>query len=440
MKVLVIGMDTCGEGLAFSVKCKSYGHAVRLALGPRERKTTGEGFKGVQVVDNWLASAKWADIIVPTGNNLYMPKLDALRKMGMKVYGPSALSAELEISRSRGMKFLEQNKIPIPKYDQFDSFDDAEAHVRKTNQRYVFKTMGDNADKSLSYVSKSPADMVARLQLWKKMKMDPKGPVMLQEHIDGYEFAVSGWMGSDGFIGKPNENFEHKKLCSGNLGPNCGEMGTVCKYVDYSRIFDEVLGPLERPLMAMGHLGDVDVNCIVDKKGQPWPLEFTCRMGWPYFDLMLSAHKGDPVQWMYDACEGKDTLDVSPQVTCGIVLAIPDFPYFKDPPDKGEGLPIYGINEKNVKYIQPSSVKITKQPNMEGDKIVYKDTWTTVGPYLAVVNGLGKTVKQACDRAYATLKEISVSNGFYRDDIGEGLKKDLPELHKLGLATEFKYE
>src|SRR5581483_11331453 len=147
----------------------------------------------------------------------------------------------------------------------------------------------------------------------------------------------------------------------------------------------EVLMSLEKPLMAMGHRGDVDVNCIIDKKGKVWPLEFTCRLGWPYFDITMSAHKGDPVQWMYDACEGKDTLQMSPQIFCGLVLAQPDFPYFKDPPDKNEGNPIYGVTDKNMKYIQPSQVKIEKHPNMDGDKVVYKDTWTTVGPYIAVV-------------------------------------------------------
>jgi phosphoribosylamine--glycine ligase len=263
---------------------------------------------------------------------------------------------------------------------------------------------------------------------------------MLQEFIDGVEFAVSSWMSTEGFIGKPNENFEHKKPYSGNLGPNCGESGTVCKYVDNSKIFDDVLKPLESSLLAIGHLGDVDVNCIVDKKGKAWPLEFTCRMGWPYFNIMNIVHKGDPVQWMLDACNGKDTLEVSPQIACGIILAQPDFPFFKDPPDKNEGIPLYGVTEKNMRYIQPHQVKITKQPVMDGDKVVYRDTWTTVGAYVAVVTGLGKTVRQAKHRCYATLKELDLSNGFYRDDIGEGLELALPQLHAHGFATEFKYE
>jgi len=56
------------------------------------------------------------------------------------------------------------------------------------------------------------------------------------------------------------------------------------------------------------------------------------------------------------------------------------------------------------------------------------------------VTGLGKTVKKACERAYGTLDEVHIPNMMYRDDIGEKLKKTLPELHKHGYATGFQYE
>jgi phosphoribosylamine--glycine ligase len=246
-------------------------------------------------------------------------------------------------------------------------------------------------------------------------------------------------MGTEGFIGLPNENFEHKKLLSGNCGPNCGEAGTVMKYVKDSKLFADVLQPLEEDLHKLGHLGDIDVNCIVDDKGKAWPLEFTCRLGWPAANIMWASHKDDPVQWMYDACEGKDTLQVSPQVACGVVIAQPDYPYSKATKAETEGIPIYGVTREVLKYLAPQSVKIASQPNMEGDKIVDQPTWTTTGDYIAVATSLGKTVKQACKRAYETVKALHVPNMIYRDDVGEKLEKELKILHPLGYATEFEY-
>lgn len=439
MKVLILNLDSVGEGLALAIRCVKAGHAVRLWLDDENNPTTGEGFRGVERVKNWLGSVKWADVVVPTGNHQFVPKLDSLRKAGVKVFGPSVASARLEIKRAEGMKLFEKCGIDVPQYEQFNSLAEAEAHVRKTGERFVFKTLGDEDDKSLSYVGKSPADMIARLQRWQKLGMNPKGPVMLQEFIEGIELGVSSWMGVEGFIGKPNENFEHKKLLSGNCGPNCGEAGTVMKYVDSSAIGESVLFPLEEELVKLGHLGDIDVNCIVDKQGKAWPLEFTCRLGWPAANIMWASHKGDPIEWMYDACEGKDSLEVSPQVACGIVLAQPDYPYSQKTKAETDGIPVYGVTEKNQQYIAPQSVKVVKQPNMEGEKVVEKDTWTTTGDYICVVTGLGKTVKKACERAYSTVDELHVPDLIYRDDVGEKLEKELAELHTHGFATEFEY-
>lgn len=440
MKILVISMDSVAEGLAFALRCVKAGHAVRMYLSPSANKTAGDGFKGVEKVSEWQTSVNWADLIVPTGNHDFMPALDRARKFGAAVFGPSAKSAALEIDRAAGMKFLKDRGIDVPAYKTFKTLDDAAAHVKKTGERYVFKTLGDEDDKSLSYCAKSAADMLARIERWKKLGMKLSGPCMLQEFIEGIEFAVSAWMGAGGFVGEPNENFEHKKLLSGDCGPNCGEAGTVLAYTEKSKIFELVLKPLEDVLVDLGHLGGVDVNCIIDEKGKAWPLEFTMRLGWPAFNIMCALHQGDPAHWMLDACHGEDTLEVSHKVAVGVVLAQPDYPYSNLTKKETDGIPIYGVTDKNKQYIAPQSVKVVSMPHMDGEKLTEKPTWASAGDYLAVVTGSGRTVKQASERAYATLKELHVPDGMWRDDIGEGLKEKIPKLHALGFATGFEYE
>ena len=53
--------------------------------------------------------------------------------------------------------------------------------------------------------------------------------------------------------------------------------------------------------------------------------------------------------------------------------------------------------------------------------------------------GTGKSVKQAAERAYNVVKELHVPDLMWRDDIGEKLKKEIPELQKHGYADEFEY-
>lgn len=439
--MLLLEMEDAGCGLPFALACLKAGHQVRYYLRKENNQAIGEGFKGLVKVTNWVASATgWADLVVSTGNDEFLPKLEAVRKTGVAVFCPSVRSAALEIKREAGMKLLEKAGVAVPAYKTFQSLSDAEAHVRQKPERYVFKTLGSEEDKSLSYVGKSAADMVARLQRWQKLKLNPKGPVMLQEFRPGIEIGVSRWMGKDGFIGPYNENFEHKKLLSGNCGPNCGEAGTIMKYMDSSELGRQVLDPLEDELVKLGHLGDIDVNCIVDEKdGTPYALEFTCRWGHPASTIMWATHKGDPAQWMLDACEGEDTIEVDYSVACGVVLAQPDYPYSERGKTEVSDIPIYGPSQGNKKFVHPQSVKMAVLPAMKGEEVADKRMWATCGDYVAVVTGTGKSVRQACERAYKVIKEIEIPDMMYRDDIGEKLEEELPALHKFGFATEFKY-
>jgi phosphoribosylamine--glycine ligase len=440
LKVLLVDHDAVG--LAFALRCQKAGHQVRWFIKdkPSNNLQTGDGFKGIEKVKNWVAHMKWADLVWMSSNDDYLPRMDFFKKQGANVFGPSAASARLEIERGAGMKFFEDHGIEVPEYKTFKTLKEAEMHVRKTEERYVFKTLGSNEDKSLSYCSKSPADMIARLQRWQKINMNPQGPVMLQKFIPGHEFAVSRWMGSNGFIGMYNENFEHKKLLSGNCGPNCGESGTVQKYVEDSTLGEVVLAPLEESLLKLGHLGDVDVNCIIDEKGKAWPLEFTMRCGWPAFNIMMAEHRGDPVEWMRDACEGEDTMDCSTAIAAGVVIGQPDYPYSNLTKKDTVDIPFYGVTDKNRRFIAPQGIKMDKMPDMDGDKVVEKDMWVTCSDYLAVVTGTGSSVRQACDRAYAVIDDLHVPDMIYRDDIGEKLEEEIEKLQELGYAAEFIYE
>lgn len=438
--MLVLEFEDAGCGLPFVLACIKAGHEVRYWLRPENNQAIGDGMKGVEKIKNWVPSAaNWADLVFCTGNDEYLPKLDAIRRKGVAIFGPTAASAKLEIEREAGMRLFEKAGIEVPEYKTFRTLAEAEAHVRQHPERYVFKTLGSEEDKSLSYVGKSPADLIARIQRWAKLGLNPKGKVMLQKFVPGIELGVSRWMGRDGFIGPYNENFEHKKLLSGNCGPNCGEAGTVMKYTDDSLLGDMVLEPLEQHLVEMGHLGDIDVNCIVDETGQPWPLEFTARPGWPALNIMLATHKGDPAEWMLDACEGRDSLEVDSSIACGIVLAQPDYPYSKATKAATLDIPVYGPSTGNRKYVHPQSVKMAILPAMKGEEVIEKRMWATCGDYVAVVTGCGKSVRQATERAYKVISEIQIPDMIYRDDIGEKLEEELPKLHAHGFATEFKY-
>ena len=442
-KVLIVDID--GDGLSFAWRCVQAGHEVRWFVRPNKAVSPdiGRGFKGVNKIDNWVSSVMWADLVVPTGNAEYMDRLEFFRKKGAKVFGPTPRSAELEISREKGMKLMEKAGFTIAPYKTFTDMHEAENHVLKTVERYVFKTMGDNEDKSLTYVSKSAADMIEWMKRMREAGKEPKGKVMLQEFVDGIEMGVSRWMGSKGWVGQPNESFEYKKHMPGNHGPNTGEMGTVAAFVPEkeSKLFRETLAKLEKDLLELGHMGDTAIGFMIEKTtGVPYPTEFTMRWGWPIFNMMLGANRGDPVKWMIDAREGRDTTDFSEDIGCILLAPHGDFPHTDTLKNEHVGVPVYGITKGSKKHLHPHDVKIDVLHDMEGARMVQRPVWNTAGDHPLDVTGYSdRSVRQALDRAYKTAGQLHLSNMQLRDDIGEDLETKLPDLHRLGYATHFNY-
>lgn len=442
MRVLIIDQE--GLGLDFALRCLEADHDVRWFKYADKGKVTrdGEGFKGLKTVDDWRAHMGWArdGLILTTGNYKFMDELDRYRDLGFKIFSPTKRSAELEIKRGVGMKAMQAVGIDVPPYETFDTLEAAEAFARKSDRCWVFKTMGDEDDKSLSFVSSDPAEMVGwiRQKIARGMKL--RGPCMLQEKIDMLaELGVSGWFGPDGFLpGKWQRCFEHKKLMVGEKGPATGEMGTVCQYAETDKMADEILKPMEGILKVLGHRGDFAVGAGVDTKGRTWPFEWTARCGWPAWWIQTASHKGDPAQWMRDLLDGKDTLKVSNDVAIGVVMGIPRFPYQCSSPELVEGNPIQ-IDPAEEDNIHPAAMMIGKGPVMEKGKIVERPSYQTSGEYVMCVTGLGKTVQKARERVYKSVSAVKMPNAIFRLDIGERLDECLTKLHGFGYCEGMEF-
>lgn len=420
--MLIIDSDSCGLDLAY--RAAEAGHSVKWWMPKENGKspTDGDGFPKIEKVSSWKSEMTWAKqgIIVNLYNDKKLvPELDRYRDFGFPVFGPSAKSSALEVDRAKGLKAFEAKGVKVPPYKTFKTLEQAKTFAESADRRLVFKTMGDEEDKSMSYCSHGPEDMTGRIQSWIDAGLTLKGECMLQDFIEGIELGVSGWMGKDGFLPKKwNLNFEYKKLMSGGFGPNTGEMGTFCKYAESSKLADAVLAPLESTLRALGHIGDVDVNCIIDEKGEPWPLEWTCRFGWPSTQILMESHEGDPVQWMKDALSGKDSLKVTLDCAMGVLMAAPPFPY-PDEEGMATGMTVTGC-EDNWQYVAPWQLRLER-----GEYI-------TTGPYVLLVRSTAHEPHDLIPKIYSIVDRIKFPNRMVRDDIGKDLEKNLPILHSHG--------
>lgn len=431
MKILVIDYDKCG--LPFSLRCDEAGHDVKLWMPPTK---IGDGL--IEKVKDWKKEIGKADLVFITDNSKGGKELEPYHK-DHPIFGPNLKSAELELDRGVGQEVFDLHGIDVLPYEVFTNYDKAITYVKKEKKPFVSKPWGGNPDKDLSYVPKTAEDLVSRLEKWKALGV--KAEFMLQEMVTGQEMAVGGWFGPGGFVPWYNENWEEKRMMAGGLGPNTGEMGTVMRYVKKSKLAQDVLLPMENYLHDIGFKGYIDVNCIVDEDGTPWPLEFTCRPGWPHFNLCMALHQGDPANWMLDLLNGRSTLEVSTDICVGVVMALGDYPWDNWTDEMTHGWPVRGITAKTRDSIALSSVMMGSAPVMGKAGIVEKEVVVTAGSYVLIATGLGDTVCAARDVVYETCNEINwPPHRTYRIDIGCRLEKDLPLLQKQGYAKGMEYE
>jgi phosphoribosylamine---glycine ligase len=429
MNLLIL--DATGCALDTAWRAKEAGHKVKICI--RDTPKTAHIGKGmVDVIRDASPYYRWADLVFLAGNDRWLREADAAREYRL-VVGPTQETAKWETDRQIGQDILRKHGVPIIPSVTFNSYDKAIAFVKKDPRRWVSKPNGE-ADKALSYCSNSAADMVYMLDKWKRLGKQYE--FLLQEFIPGIEMGVGGWFGPNGWVGGWEENFEFKKLMDGDKGVATGEQGTVLRYVTRSKLAKKVLLPLTDTLLAKKYVGDIDVNCIIDDKGDVWPLEFTMRPGWPAFNIQQELHDGDPAEWLMALAKGEDPGIVKNKLAIGVCLTIPDYPYSHITSREIVGAPIYGLDSRGLlPHVHFGEVMWAQAPCQEGDKITTKPCAVTAGDYVLIMSATGDTVYEAKQTCYRRLKHISLPNSpMYRTDIGDRLAKQLPKLQEHGFA------
>lgn len=438
MRVLIIDFDNTGLDMAW--RAVEAGHEVKWWLPPHVDHSpvrTGDGFPGIEKVKDWREHMKWAreGLILNLFNDRKITaELDKWKAFGFPVFGPTMKSAALEIDRGLGMKYFEEFDFPVPPYHTFQTIEEALAFAWKAQDPYVLKPMGDEPDKSLTYVASSPADLVAFLEQKKRHGPKIKGQLMLQEKVDLImEVGISGWMGKDGFLAPKNVNVEHKKLMNDDYGPSTGEQGTLCKYftdtTDSQLV--EALMKFEEPLANMGHMGDFDIGGAIDTKGRFVPFEVSARMGWPSTFILFHCHRGDPMDWMKAALSGDDVLEVDERPAIGVVMAKPPYPSKNEHPADSVGSLVSGVEEV-WDHVSPVELMIETGPVMKDGKVARGPVYKTTGDYICCVTAQGSDVHDAIAKAYGAVERIKYQDRMVRTDIGKGLEKKIPQAQSLG--------
>ena len=411
-----------GEGLWLAWKMSQEGHDVSAIV---QESRYAEALKGLVKVmpGDGVYSASDYDLLVfdTTGMG---SDADAAR-LEVPTIGDSSLADTLENDRLAGLEFMQKCGLQVAPWEAFDNPADAIRFLKKTKKRYCFKPVGEQSDKSTTYVSRSCEDMLEYFDvLFRTAKVKE---FILQEYVAGTEVSLEVYINETGYYAL-NATLETKKMMNGDLGPNTGCSGSLCWMIERENVlFQKGLKKCIEPLQEMGYVGPLDLNTIVNDSGCS-ALEFTPRFGYDATALLtrlLPVSFGD---FLHAIASGQTVPDLTPKHSfCASTrLSIPPYPT-DQLPDKfyKAGVPIIGLTENNLDkfFIYDVRRRIEEADDLESAGLC---GW--IGSPMSV----GETVGQAFEGVYRMLKEVRVPNGQYRTDVHSNTAKRYAELREGG--------
>jgi phosphoribosylamine---glycine ligase len=410
-----LGIGECADLADLYLRLIADRHEVKIFIGYPLCRDTLAGL--IQRVDDWQAELDWIRAAGSDGCILfeniglgYGEIQDRLRRDGFNVIGGAAYGTRLENDRAYAQGVLADLGLATAPTFEFCDVEEARRFIDRRPARYVLKSNGPDA---ASFVGRhrEGADVQAVLAAGGKITASS---FILMNFVEGVEMGVGAYFNGEDFLEPACLDWEHKRFFPGDLGELTGEMGTVVTYSRSKRFFDRTLAKMAPLLRANGYCGYINLNTIVNEAGM-WPLEFTCRFGYPGYAILDPLQK-TPWADLFRAMLTRSVrgFETEPGFAVGIVITTPPFPYYRDTLPAPVGLPVLFEGD-----LSPAELRHVHY----GEVALQNGVLVTSGAsgYTLVVTGTGQTIEEARDAANALADKVTVANARYRRDIGTRL-------------------
>ena len=415
MNILVIGGG--GREHALAWKIAQSPRVGRAFVAPGNAGTARDGLTNVAItaIPELVAFATAEHValtVVGPEAPLAAGIVDVFRAAGLKIFGPTQSAARLESSKDFAKAFMTRHGIPTAAYQTFADAPTAHAHVATRGAPIVVKADGLAAGKGV-VVATTVAEAHAAIDamLVGNRLGDAGARVVIEDCLAGEE--ASFIVMADGRHVLPlASSQDHKRLLDDDRGPNTGGMGAyspapVVTPAVHARIMREIVVPAVNGMADEGspYTGFLYAGVMIDAQGNPYTLEFNCRLGDPEAQPILMRLRSDLVDLALHAVDGKlDRVDAEwdRRAALGVVLAAAGYP---DDARKGDAISGLDGAGDDCKVFHAGTAP-------SGDAVV------TSGGRVLCVTALGETVRQAQRTAYAAVAGIHFDGMHYRKDIG----------------------
>ncbi|UOE48434.1 phosphoribosylamine--glycine ligase [Mucilaginibacter sp. SMC90] len=420
MNILILGSG--GRESAFAWKVAQSPKCDKLFIAPGNAGTTQYGtnvnikvtdFEGIKALvlkeDINLVLVGPEEPLVKGVHDFFLAD-EQLKNI--PVVGPQQEGAQLEGSKDFSKQFMEKHNIPTAAYKTFtkDTLQDGLTYLATAGLPVVLKADGLAAGKGVLIcltLEEAQSELTAMLADAKFGEASSR--VVVEQFLTGIELSVFVMTDGNSYKILP-EAKDYKRIGEGDTGLNTGGMGSISPvpFADAAymkKVEERVIIPTVEGLKKDGipYKGFIFIG-LMNSDGEPWVIEYNCRMGDPETESVMRRIDSDFVDLLLGVAEGnlnEKEIIISPKTAATVVMVAGGYPgeYLKNKVITGT---------ENVR----DSIVFHAGTSMDGDDVI-----TTGGRVLAITT-VQDNMFSALHQATADASRIYYDGMYFRKDIG----------------------
>ncbi len=354
-------------------------------------------------------------VFIGTEAPLFTGVVKYLNDRGIKTFGAPENSVKLEGDRSFSRAFTRRHNIPIPHSSLFGDIEGLEKYLERHSGEYF--TIKSNYI-APSRIMLSSDDTGALVDYAKKLF--EKGPVLLEEFINGTPASCSLLLDRNGYLVLPITS-DYTKKAADDQTPT-GGMGALCPVPIIDEIKEKIIDRIIKPTLygmqveQLSYKGILTLSLMITEDKEPYLVDYHVRFNDPSAQAMIPIINTDLIE-ILGAMEKDNVssiqLSTTDESTVAVVLASQGYPMNPE-----IGKEIKGLTSAFLEPLNEGPIVFCGAIQEKDGKAI-----TTGGRNLTVV-GKGNSIGEANKNAYDLIKRKHFQGLWYRDDIGNAYFSD----------------